>query len=184
MLSCLTSVGHEALPLSAVQARVALVSENTSLDLYMLSYHAGVTMQVLAEMSATPLFYHRQVPFPGKQRLPDNGLFYHMQVASSHVLPRTNCLPPHLFAIGMCSLSGKRQMVYFVFWRSGVVWCLHTSDASFSVCCVICHRPDSCRHVCAIGQHHNAAALPLTSCTYLQHKQAVKKQSLRLVHLQ
>lgn len=34
-------------------------AKNTELDLYMLAYHAGVTMQVLAEMVATPLFYHR-----------------------------------------------------------------------------------------------------------------------------
>ena len=32
---------------------------NSKLDLYMLAYHAGVTMQVLAEMAATPLLHSK-----------------------------------------------------------------------------------------------------------------------------
>ena len=45
--------------LLVVQVRASMLAKNTELDLYMLAYHAGVTMQVLAEMAATPLFYHR-----------------------------------------------------------------------------------------------------------------------------
>ena len=36
-----------------------MLAKNAELDLYLLAYHAGVTMQVLAEISAVPLFYHR-----------------------------------------------------------------------------------------------------------------------------
>ncbi|KAL0052476.1 hypothetical protein WJX82_002806 [Trebouxia sp. C0006] len=61
--------------------RSALVSGNTSLDLYMLSYHAGVTMQVLAELTATPLFYYRlaiqEKPFAAPLRLIAAGLDLH-----------------------------------------------------------------------------------------------------------
>ncbi len=55
-----SKIDKQSMGLSAAQVRSALVSDNNGLDLYMLSYHAGVTMQVLAEMAATPLFYQRQ----------------------------------------------------------------------------------------------------------------------------
>lgn len=47
----------------------------------MLSYHAGVTMQVLAELTATPLFYYRLAiqdkPFAAPLRLIAAGLDLH-----------------------------------------------------------------------------------------------------------
>lgn len=36
-----------------------MLSSNKAVDVYLLAYHAGVTMQVLAELTATPLLYYR-----------------------------------------------------------------------------------------------------------------------------
>ncbi len=39
--------------------RVALEAPDATVDVYQLAFHAGVAMEVLAELAATPLFYHR-----------------------------------------------------------------------------------------------------------------------------
>ena len=41
--------------------RAALEAPAASVDIYRLAFHAGVAMEVLAELAATPLFYHRRV---------------------------------------------------------------------------------------------------------------------------
>ena len=39
--------------------REALLNPGSAVDIYLLAFQAGVAMEVLAEMAATPLFYHR-----------------------------------------------------------------------------------------------------------------------------
>ena len=41
--------------------RAALHSQHAAVDIYQLAFHAGVAMEVLAELVATPLFYRRSV---------------------------------------------------------------------------------------------------------------------------
>lgn len=39
--------------------RAALEAPDAAVDIYQLAFHAGVAMEVLAELVSTPLFYHR-----------------------------------------------------------------------------------------------------------------------------
>ena len=39
--------------------RAALDAPHSAVDIYQLAFHAGVAMEILAELIATPLFYHR-----------------------------------------------------------------------------------------------------------------------------
>lgn len=39
--------------------RVALETPDAAVDVYQLAFHAGVAMETIAELAATPLFYHR-----------------------------------------------------------------------------------------------------------------------------
>jgi hypothetical protein len=39
--------------------RAALEAPSAAVDIYQLAFHAGVAMEIVAELIATPLFYHR-----------------------------------------------------------------------------------------------------------------------------
>jgi hypothetical protein len=41
--------------------RTALVTRTAAVDVYALAFHAGVAMEVLAELVASPVFYHAWV---------------------------------------------------------------------------------------------------------------------------
>lgn len=70
-----------------------LVGDGGAVDVYQLAYHAGVAFEVLAEILAIPLFYHRFVP-----RLTYRGgphpCYCCPRPASCHL--RADCRQPHV----------------------------------------------------------------------------------------